>query len=144
MKCGGRRHTLLKNVLLTLDAHAQRGWVCLCVCVCLSVKSYLTSGASSDVVSILIRNGATANLASNVRVYNYYTIYAHIASQDGHSDVVNTLMRNGADLNLACNVWRYNTIHSHCMYNCRRCSHKAYRSLNSLRAVGRYIGHMNN
>ena len=31
--------------LLTLGAHAQEGY-CVCLCVCLSVKSYLTSGAS--------------------------------------------------------------------------------------------------
>ena len=54
----------------------------------------------------------------------------YVASQNGHSDVVNILIRNGADINLAHNVWRYNVPYTHTVYNCRRFSHKAYRSLN--------------
>jgi ankyrin repeat protein len=52
----------------------------------------------SDVVNILLRNGAGVNVAMNDG-----TTPLFIASQNGHSDVVNILLQNGAGVNVAAN-----------------------------------------
>ena len=78
----------------------------------------------SEVVDVLLKNGADINQPMNVGRGLTYIWYTHsvcsslipltqdgatplyVASENGHSDTVNTLIRNGADINQPANVGR--------------------------------------
>ena len=85
----------------------------------------VTCLSCSEVVDVLMKNGADINLPANVgRGYTHSVGSSlitltqdgatplYIASQEGHSDTVNTLIRNGANVNQPMKVL-YTTIHSY-------------------------------